>query len=208
MKIGMKFNRLTDREYLYILDRHQKYTDFNPLALYRSIIENDKLNLEQKIAIRDLAHTLFIKSFEFLQIKDPGTYFDVSTLGLELTEAEKNKFFEDIKKNQEKILKSKRIKHRNFGTYAKHDCGILECPYNGMMVRQNCSHHCMESSSPICFDTDNRPRWRLFDPDCYKFTRAAERRAIDKRAFRDKRGDFYDLLIAETIDLSDELGIS
>lgn len=44
MKIGVKFNQLTYREYINILDRHQKYTDFNPLALYRSIIEKDIIN--------------------------------------------------------------------------------------------------------------------------------------------------------------------
>jgi hypothetical protein len=45
MKIGVKFNRLTERECRYILDCDGKYTDFNPLALYRSIVENDKLDL-------------------------------------------------------------------------------------------------------------------------------------------------------------------
>ena len=36
---------------------------------------------------------------------------------------------------QEKILKSKKIKHRNFGDYSKHNCGYDNCPYNGLMVR-------------------------------------------------------------------------
>ncbi len=187
MKIGVKFNRLTYREYLHILDRHQKYTDFNPVALYRSIIENDKLNLEQKITIRDLAHNLFIKSFEFLQVKDPDTYIAVSTLGLELSAAEELELWKNLQKNQEKILKDKRIKHRNFGTYAKHNCQILECPYNGIMVRQNSSHHCILAFSAMRFKTDKRPRWALFDRDCGKFTRTAERREIEKRAFRDKQ---------------------
>ena len=119
MKIGVKFNQLTYREYKYILDRHQKYTDFNPLALYRSIGENNKLNLDQKIAIRDLAHQQFFKFFEFLQIKDPIEYIEVSTLGETLTDAEYNRLWETIHKNGEKILKAKRIKHRNFGGYSK-----------------------------------------------------------------------------------------
>jgi hypothetical protein len=119
VKIGVKFNQLTYREYIYILDRHQKYTDFNPLALYRSIVENDKLNLDQKIAIRDLAHQQFFKFFEFLQIKDPFTYVKVSTLGETLTAGENDRLWENIRKNQEKILKTKRIKHRNFGINSK-----------------------------------------------------------------------------------------
>ncbi|WP_310482749.1 hypothetical protein [Chamaesiphon sp. VAR_48_metabat_403] len=119
MKIGIKFNRLTYREYIYILDRHQKYTDFNPLALYRSIIENDKLDLDQKIAIRDLANQHFSKFFEFLQIKDRYTYMKVSTLGETLTAGEEDRFWKSIHENQEKILKAKRIKHRNFGINSK-----------------------------------------------------------------------------------------
>jgi hypothetical protein len=119
MKIGVKFNQLTYREYIYILDRHQKYTDFNPLALYRSIGENKKLDLTQKIAIRDLAHQHFSKFFEFLQIKDSRTYIEVSTLGETLTAGEKDRLWETIHKNQEKILKAKRIKHRNFGIVSK-----------------------------------------------------------------------------------------
>jgi hypothetical protein len=119
MKIGVKFNQLTYREYIYILDRHQKYTDFNPLALYRSIIENSKLDLNQKIAIRDLAHQQFFKFFEFLQVKDPRTYIDVLTLGETLTDGAESQLWKNVCKHQEKILKAKRIKHRNFGVYSK-----------------------------------------------------------------------------------------
>lgn len=119
MKIGAKFNQLTYREYVYILDRHQKYTDFNPLALYRSIIENDKLDLTQKIAIRDLAHQHFFKFFEFLQVKDPYTYMELSTLGETLTAGEEDRLWDNIRNNGEKILKAKRIEHRNFGINSK-----------------------------------------------------------------------------------------
>jgi hypothetical protein len=55
MKIGVKFNQLTYAEYFQVIEYHQKYTDFNTLGLYRSILENDKLDLDQKNAIRDLA---------------------------------------------------------------------------------------------------------------------------------------------------------
>jgi hypothetical protein len=119
MKIGIKFNQLTYREYIHILDRHKKYTDFNPLALYQSLVENNKLDLNQKIAIRDLAHQHFFKFFEFLQIKDPRTYINVSTLGQTLTDRDEWHLWENVCKNQEKILKAKRIKHRNFGINSK-----------------------------------------------------------------------------------------
>lgn len=58
-----------------IFGNHKKYTDFNVLGLYRSISENDKLPLEDKIYIRDLANETFGKTFNFLQLKDPKTYF-------------------------------------------------------------------------------------------------------------------------------------
>ena len=118
MKIGIKFNQLTYREYLYIIDRRRKYTDFNPLALYRSIIENNKLDLDQKIAIRELAHQHFFNFFEFLQVRCPQVYINVSTLGRTLTGVERDQLWEKVCNNGEKILKAKRIKHRNFGDYA------------------------------------------------------------------------------------------
>ena len=53
MKIGRQFNTLTLKEYLFFIDNHKKYTDFNTLGLYRSITENKKLTMEDKIAVRE-----------------------------------------------------------------------------------------------------------------------------------------------------------
>jgi hypothetical protein len=136
MKIGRKFNKLTFSEYFTLIDYHKKYIDFNTLGLYRSLLENEKLTLEQKIGVREYAHKKFQKAFDFLQLKDPKTYMEVCMLGEEMTKGDKAQLWEKVKANQEKILKDKRIKHRNFGVYAKHDCGYETCPYNGMMVRQ------------------------------------------------------------------------
>ncbi|MFP9115688.1 hypothetical protein ACLI1A_17240 [Flavobacterium sp. RHBU_3] len=136
MKIGQKFNTLTFKEYFFYIDNHKKYTDFNTLGLYRSIIENEKLSLENKIEVRDYTHTFFNKSFDFLQLKDPYTFIKISTLGQELTKADEWQLWENLKQNQQKILNDKRIKHRNFGDYSKHSCGYENCPLNGFMVRQ------------------------------------------------------------------------
>jgi hypothetical protein len=174
MKIGVKFNQLTYSEYASVLDRHQKYTDFNTLGLYRSILENDKLDLEQKIAVRELAHQKFLKTFEFLQLKDPGTYMKVSTLGQTLTIADKRQLWQNVKIEQQKILKDKRIKHRNFGTYSKHDCGYEHCYYNGMMIRQGSTL----SEGCIRFDSD-KSAWQK--------TLKAKRQAIETRALRDNK---------------------
>jgi hypothetical protein len=151
MKIGVKFNQLTYAEYLQVIEYHQKYTDFNTLGLYRSILENDKLDTSQKIAIRDIAHKKFFKTFEFLQLKDPYTYIQVATIGETLTKVNESQLWKNISVNQAKILKSKKIKHRNFGIYAKHDCRYDDCPYNGVMIRRGG----FLSESIMRFDSDN-----------------------------------------------------
>ncbi|RYZ48997.1 MAG: hypothetical protein EOP49_17310 [Sphingobacteriales bacterium] len=136
MKIGRPFNTLTATEYFHYIDHHKKYTDFNTLGLYRSLDENGKLDLADKMAVRDYAHSVFGKFFNFLQLKDPSTWFAVSTLGRQLTAGDKQQLWEDIKINQEKILATKRIRHRNFGNYSKHNCGYADCHLNGVMIRQ------------------------------------------------------------------------
>ncbi|PSL28259.1 hypothetical protein [Chitinophaga ginsengisoli] len=136
MKIGRQFKTLTLKEYLFFIDNHKKYTDFNTLGLYRSIVENEKLTIEDKLAVRDYAHQTFKKSFDFLQIKDPQTYVEVSTLGQELTRVETKKLWEDIRRYQQKTITEKRFGHRNFGVYSKHSCGYDTCHKNGVMIKQ------------------------------------------------------------------------
>jgi len=136
MKIGKKFNQLSISEYRHYIDNHKKYTDFNTLGLYRSICENEKLNITEKIEIRDYANETFGKTFNFYQLKDPGTYFELITLGEEITKSDENQIWEEIRKNQQEILEKKKIKHRNFGDYSKHNCGYEDCPMNGLMVKQ------------------------------------------------------------------------
>ncbi len=184
MKIGVKFNQLTYAEYLQVIEYHQKYTDFNTLGLYRSILENDKLELDQKIAIRDLAHTKFFKTFKFLQLKDPYTYIQVSTIGQTLTKADERQLWQNIRINQEKILKDKKIKHRNFGIYAKHDCRYDDCPYNGVMIRQGG----FLSESTMRFDSDNH--W-------WSKELKARRDAVENRNFRDNQAERADRLATD-----------
>ncbi len=74
MEIGQKFNTLTIKEYFFYIDNHKKYKDFNSLGLYHSIVENEKLTLEDKIAVREFAHKTFKNTFDFLQLKDPKNF--------------------------------------------------------------------------------------------------------------------------------------
>ncbi|SHN43868.1 hypothetical protein [Chitinophaga sp. CF418] len=136
MKIGRQFNTLNLKDYLFFIDNHKKYTDFNTLGLYRSIIENERLTIADKIAVREYAHQTFKRSFDFLQIKDPQTYLEVLTLGQELTRVETKRIWEDIRKYQQKTIAEKRFGHRNFGVYSKHSCGYDTCHLNGVMIRQ------------------------------------------------------------------------
>ena len=136
MEIGQKFNQLTLQEYFFYIDNHKKYKDFNTLGLYRSIVENNKLTLDEKIEVREYSHKSFKKTFDFLQLKDPKVFVEVSTLGQVLTKGDEEKIWNDIRTNQQKILNDKRIKHRNFGHYSKHNCGYDDCVWNGLMVRQ------------------------------------------------------------------------
>lgn len=136
MEIGKKFNELTLKDYFFFIDNYKKYEDFNTLGLYRSIVENEKLNIEEKIEVREYANNIFKKTFDFLQLKDPKTFVEVSTLGQEFTKGDEEKIWNDVKINQQKILAEKRIKHRNLGTYSKHNCPYDDCVWNGVMIRQ------------------------------------------------------------------------
>lgn len=136
MEIGKKFSELTLTEYFFFIDNYKKCSDFNTLGLYRSIVENKKLSIEEKIEVREYANNTFKKTFEFLQLKDPKTFVEVSTLGQDFTKGDEEKIWNDIKKNQQKLLDEKRIKHRNFGTYSKHNCPYDDCVWNGVMIRQ------------------------------------------------------------------------
>lgn len=136
MEIGQKFNKLTLKEYFFYIDNYKKYKDFNTLGLYRSIVENKKLTLTDKLAVRAYAHKTFKKTFDFLQLKDPKTFVEVEYLGQELTKGDEERIWNEVKKNQQRILADKKIKHRNFGEYSRHSCGNENCIWNGIMIRQ------------------------------------------------------------------------
>lgn len=175
MKIGRKFNQLTKDEYFHFIENHKKYTDFNTLGLYRSIYENENLKLNEQIEVRDYANTFFEKTFNFYQLKDPKTYFGLTTLGLELTVADEKQIWTTIRENQQKILTEKKIKHRNFGDYAKHNCGYDHCPYNGLMIKQGSGL----AENEIHFTTDKNKTSAKIKSERIKKQRRNKRRIID-----------------------------
>jgi hypothetical protein len=173
MKLTQKFNQLTFKEYIGVIDRSEDYSDFNVLGLFRSILENDKLDLAQKIEVRDIAIAKFERQFEFLQLKDPHMQIELQVLGWEdITIADRDRLWKDLIANQQKILAAKQIKHRNFGNYSKHDCGYESCPYNGVMIKRGSNL----TEAKIIFPTDEhtcRKKWKV------------DRQRKSQREFRD-----------------------
>ena len=189
MKLGVKFNRLTYKEYFHCIENYKRYTDFNTLGLYRSILENKKLDLQQQIELRDFANTFFGKTYHFLELKDPDTYIALATLGLELTQADHRQRIKDVIANQERILSEKKIKHRNFGTYSKHDCGIETCSYNGLMIKQD--SYFAECS--MRFDSDKKKYSRK-----QKANRIKKERQINyTQNYLEEMEDIFDMLHPE-----------
>lgn len=176
MEIGQKFNTLTLKEYYYFIDHYKKYTDFNTLGLYRSIVENEKLTVADKITVRDYAHKTFKKTFDFLQLKDPKTFVEVEYLGQELTKGDEQNIWEHIRRNQQRILEDKKIKHRNFGEYSKHNCGYDTCVWNGIMIRQG--SWLMESN--MHFDSDKNQYAAKDKSEKRKTDRKNKKRLIKK----------------------------
>jgi hypothetical protein len=157
MRIGKKFNTLTHSEYFHMLENYKKFTDFNHLGLFRSVVENEKLIPAQKLEVRDAAIEKFPKFFEFLQLKDPITYFSLITLHQSLTAGDSQQIWKDIRRNQQRILTAKKIGHRNIGTYAKHDCGYETCNLNGIMIRQG--SRLAEGEMRFCTDKNEYATW-------------------------------------------------
>jgi len=176
MELGQKFNTLTLKEYFFYIDNYKKYTDFNTLGLYRSIVENGKLSNDDKIVVREYAHKTFRKTFDFLQLKDPKTFVEVEYLGQNLTKGDEQKIWNDIKRNQQKILENKKIKHRNFGEYSKHNCGYDTCVWNGLMIRQGS----WLTEGNMHFDSDKNKYAAKNKSDTHKSDRKREKQIIKK----------------------------
>lgn len=181
MQIGKKFNTLSISQYHHYIANYKKYTDFNRLGLYRSILENEKLSTEERIALRDHANETFGKYYHFLQVKDPGTYTRLDNLGREMTKADEQQYRDDLRKAQKKILDKKRLGHRNFGVYSRHNC-VSECVMDNLMVKQGG----FGSENEIWFDTDTRDKWGLqHKSKVQRFARKNQYRIVAKEHYLD-----------------------
>jgi hypothetical protein len=177
MKINRQLNTLSYREYLHLLKSYSHFTDFNSLGLFRSILENEKITLEQKIEVRDAAINTFPKFFTFLQVKDPWTFRKLALLGQDFTVADEDRLRGIIELNQQKILADKRIKHRNFGIYSKHSCDYHTCHLNNLMIKQGS----WLAERHMYFQTDQHNKYSILSKaERYRKERKTNHRLIQK----------------------------
>ena len=120
MKLNRRFNTLTLAEYRALIPRHAAYADFNPLALYRSIMENRKLDEAAKQEVLALANRYFQRFYDFLPAKDPQTYFELSLLGQPpLSDAQWRQYYWKIREQGEKLAKGKGIRNHRVGSMTR-----------------------------------------------------------------------------------------
>lgn len=119
MKIGKPFRNMSIAEYRHYLAHHQKYSDFNPLGLYRSILENPALNSAKQQEVLALANRHFQKFYDFLVVKNLPTYARLSRLGQPpLSEAQERQYIEQLRKTADKRLAETDIRHWRVGVYS------------------------------------------------------------------------------------------
>ena len=102
-------------EYRHYIAHHQKYADFNPLGLYRSILENDKLDEAALLEILAFANQYFQRFYNFLFVKDPVTYSRLATLGQGLSETQQWQHLSHVWDRREKWCAEKGIRHQRIG---------------------------------------------------------------------------------------------
>ena len=93
---------------------------FNTLALYRSIVENRKLDEAAKQEVLVLANRYFQRFYDFLPAKDPQTYFELSLLGQPpLSDAQWRQYYWKIREQGEKLAKEKGIRNHRVGSMTR-----------------------------------------------------------------------------------------
>ena len=102
-------------EYHHYIAHHQKYADFNPLGLYRSILENDKLDEAARLEILAFANQYFQRFYDFLFVKDPVTYSRLATLGQGLSETQQRQHLSRVWDRREQWCAEKGILHQRIG---------------------------------------------------------------------------------------------
>lgn len=115
MKLNTLFNTFTLPRYREAVANHERYADFNPLALFRSILENDKLGEAEQLEVLALAKAAFPRFYEHL-LKDLHTYAALSRLGQEpLGEVQMRRYTAGLRREQEKEFAKRKIRNGRVG---------------------------------------------------------------------------------------------
>ena len=118
MKLNARFNTFTLPRYREAIANHKRYTDFNPLALFRSILENGKLGEAEQLEVLALAKAAFPRFYRHLLLKDLCTYAAISRLGQEpLGEAKMWQYINNLRCEQEKEFAKRKIRNSRVGAY-------------------------------------------------------------------------------------------
>ena len=115
MKLNARFNTFTLLRYREAVANHKRYADFNPLALFRSILENDRLNEAEQLEVLAPAKAAFPRFYEHL-LKDLHTYAALSRLGQEpLGYAQMRQYTAGLRREQEKESAKRKIRNGRVG---------------------------------------------------------------------------------------------
>lgn len=118
MKLNARFNTFTLPRYREAIANHKRYTDFNPLALFRSILENGKLGEAEQLEVLALAKAAFPRFYRHLLLKDLRTYAALSRLGQEpLGDAQMRQYINKLRCEQEKEFAKRKIRNARVGAY-------------------------------------------------------------------------------------------
>ncbi|WP_315360735.1 hypothetical protein [Neisseria bacilliformis] len=118
MKLNARFNTFTLPRYREAIANHKRYADFNPLALFRPILENDKLGEAEKLEVLALAKAAFPRFYEHLLLKNLHTYAALSRLGQEpLGEVQMRQYTAGLRREQEKEFAKRKIRNGRVGVY-------------------------------------------------------------------------------------------
>lgn len=120
MQLAKKFNTFSPSDYYDVIKNHKRYRNFNPLGLYRSLIENPKLDTATQLEILVFANQYFGKFYEFLVVKDIHLYAKLSRLGKEpLNHTQEYQYQEQLREQAKRILQAKKIRNWRVGIHTK-----------------------------------------------------------------------------------------
>lgn len=89
------YKELTFKELVEVLENHKKYANFNKLGITCAIRESEKLSKKERVEVRDLFKSKFLKYYQTLDIVD-----------LELMDLDTERFFENDRRGMKRKFRA------------------------------------------------------------------------------------------------------